>query len=140
MRNYFKRLQNSGQFHNPHFPPLKVGFTRERVSYLSLQDSQKMCLILLNTISTKKSVLFWSVGYRVQVAITGWRGHFPLSLLSCTIFFSPVFCFIQVLNSFNFCQRRQWHHTPVLWPGKSHGWRSLVGYSPWGLEELDTTD
>ena len=30
--------------------------------------------------------------------------------------------------------------TPVLLPGKSHGWRSLVGCSPWGLEELDTTE
>ena len=29
-------------------------------------------------------------------------------------------------------QRRQWHPTPVLLPGKSHGWRSLVGCSPWG--------
>ena len=29
--------------------------------------------------------------------------------------------------------------TPVLLPGKSHGWRSLVGCSPWGLEELDTS-
>ena len=29
-------------------------------------------------------------------------------------------------------QRRQWHPTLVLLPGKSHGWRSLVGYSPWG--------
>ena len=27
--------------------------------------------------------------------------------------------------------RRQWHPSPVLLPGKSHGWRSLVGYSPW---------
>ena len=27
--------------------------------------------------------------------------------------------------------RRQWHLTPVLLPGKSHGWRSLVGCSPW---------
>ena len=26
----------------------------------------------------------------------------------------------------------QWHPTPVLLPGKSHGWRSLVGCSPWG--------
>ena len=25
-----------------------------------------------------------------------------------------------------------WHPTSVLWPGKSHGWRSLVGCSPWG--------
>ena len=27
--------------------------------------------------------------------------------------------------------RRKWQPTPVLLPGKSHGWRSLVGYSPW---------
>ena len=36
--------------------------------------------------------------------------------------------------------RRQWHPTPVLLPGKSHGRRSLVGCRPWGLEELDTTE
>ena len=36
--------------------------------------------------------------------------------------------------------RRQWHPTPVLLPGKSHGWRNLEGCSPWGLEELDTTE
>ena len=36
-------------------------------------------------------------------------------------------------------QRRQWHPTPVLLPGKSHGRRSLVGYSPRGFEESDTT-
>ena len=39
---------------------------------------------------------------------------------------------------FSFCLcipspwRRQWRPTPVLLPGKSHGWRSLVGCSPWG--------
>ena len=37
-------------------------------------------------------------------------------------------------------QRRQWHPTPVLLPGKSHGWRSLVGCSPWGREESDMTE
>ena len=37
-------------------------------------------------------------------------------------------------------RRRQWHPTPVLLPGKSHGWRSLVGYSPWGCTESDTTE
>ena len=36
--------------------------------------------------------------------------------------------------------RRQWHPTPVLLPGKSHGRRSLVGFSPWGHEESDTTE
>ena len=29
---------------------------------------------------------------------------------------------------------------PVLLPGKFHGWRSLVGYSPWGRKELDMTE
>ena len=33
-------------------------------------------------------------------------------------------------------QRRQWHPTPVL----IHGWRSLVGCSPWGRWELDVTE
>ena len=36
--------------------------------------------------------------------------------------------------------RRQWHPTPVLSPGKSHGRRSLVGCRPWGREESDTTE
>ena len=36
--------------------------------------------------------------------------------------------------------RRQWQPTAVLLPGKSHGWRSLVGCSPWGPDELDTTE
>ena len=36
--------------------------------------------------------------------------------------------------------RRQWHPTPVLLPGKSHGQRSLVSCSPWGCEELDMTE
>ena len=36
--------------------------------------------------------------------------------------------------------RRQWHPTPVLLPGKSHGWRSLVGCSPWGHKESDATE
>ena len=36
--------------------------------------------------------------------------------------------------------RRQWHPTPVLLPGKSHGRRSLVGGSPWGRTESDTTE
>ena len=37
-------------------------------------------------------------------------------------------------------QRRRWHPTPVLLPGKSHGRRSLIGCSPWGRWELDTTE
>ena len=36
--------------------------------------------------------------------------------------------------------RRQWHPTPVLLPGKSHGRRSLVSCSPWGRSESDTNE
>ena len=36
--------------------------------------------------------------------------------------------------------RRKWQCTPVLLPGKSHGWRTPVGYSPWGRKESDTTE
>ena len=37
-------------------------------------------------------------------------------------------------------RRRQWHPTPVLLPGKSHGRRSLVGCCLWGRTESDTTE
>ena len=36
-------------------------------------------------------------------------------------------------------QSRKWQPTQVLLPEKSHGQRSLVGYSPWGCKKLDTT-
>ena len=32
------------------------------------------------------------------------------------------------------------HSTPALLPGKSHGRRRLIGYSPWGRKESDTTE
>ena len=58
--------------------------------------------------------------------------HTGLSLPS---FWIPYIC-VSIL----YWWRRQWHPTPVLLPGKSHGWRSLVGCSPWGLWQLDMTD
>ena len=35
---------------------------------------------------------------------------------------------------------RKWQPTPVFLPGKFHGPRNLVGCSPWGHKELDTTE
>ena len=37
-------------------------------------------------------------------------------------------------------EKRKWQPTPGLLPGESHGGRSLVGYSPWGCKESDTTE
>ena len=36
--------------------------------------------------------------------------------------------------------RRQWQPTPLFLPGKSHGWRRLVGCGPWGRKESDMTE
>ena len=36
--------------------------------------------------------------------------------------------------------RRRWHPNPVLLPGKPYGRRSLMGCSPWGREDSDTTE
>ena len=44
---------------------------------------------------------------------------------------------IAIDNSY---RRRQWQPTPVLLPGKSPRRRSLVGCSPWGRRESDTTE
>ena len=51
----------------------------------------------------------------------------------------PLFPYIIALVSTS-QWRRQWKPIPVLLPGKSHGRRSLVGCSPWGGEETDTTE
>ena len=41
-------------------------------------------------------------------------------------------CYMYMLHICYMYWRRQWHPTLVLLPGKSHGWRSLGGCSPWG--------
>ena len=58
------------------------------------------------------------------------------STLSCT----ALCCFYYNCPGLLLTLRRRWHPTPVLLPGKSHGQRSLVGCSPWGREESDTTE
>ena len=58
----------------------------------------------------------------IQRAITIWE-QLPINLWEEKI--------VLLTSNLSF-QRRQWHPTPVLSPGKSHGRRSLVGCSPWG--------
>ena len=52
-------------------------------------------------------------------------------------YFLSHLCNAQALQNF---KDGQWHPTPVLLPEKSHGRRSLMGCSPWGREESDTTE
>ena len=45
-----------------------------------------------------------------------------------------------ILGSGKIPWRKKWQPTPVFLPGEFHGQRSLVGYSPWGCKESDTTE
>ena len=65
--------------------------------------------------------------------------HFYTKFLNLESFQSFLFSSTD-LSVFSVTWRRQWHPTPALLPGKSHGWRSLVGCSPWGRWESDTTE
>ena len=62
-----------------------------------------------------------------------WQLHHITLTIKNIIFIQLLRIYFTLLrqNSFLY-QRRQWQPTPVLLPGESHGWRSLVGCSPWG--------
>ena len=47
---------------------------------------------------------------------------------------------VQSLPFLSFIVSKKWQPTPVFLPGESHGLRSLVGYSPQGRKELETTE
>ena len=49
------------------------------------------------------------------------------------------FSSVTELPSISFHWRKKWQPTPAFFPGKSHGQRSLAGYSPWGCTESDMT-
>ena len=66
---------------------------------------------------------------------------------SCPTFCDPMDCSMPGFPVLHYLpefaqthRRRQWHPTPVLLPGKSHGWRRLVGCSPWRRKESDTIE
>ena len=71
----------------------------------------------------------------IQIFLDLWWGYVPTNPLQVENIKSQ-----NVFNTSSLPKTRQWHPTPVLLPGKSHGRRSLVGCSPWGREQSDTTE
>ena len=60
-------------------------------------------------------------------------------LVTAVLLQMALFCSLLWLSSIPLW-RGQWHPTPVLLPGESHGRRSLGGCSPWGRWASDTTE
>ena len=81
-------------------------------------------------------MFFWLA--EVNLTLSSRTNELPANVTS---FYSPNItpCRNQFASYSDYIGRRQWHPTPVLLPGKSHGWRSLVGCSPWGNYESDMT-
>ena len=88
---------------------------------------------LESEMSTHSSILSWKIPWTREV----WQATVHGVAKSWTW----LIIYIQTWHCARHCgQRRRWHPTPVLLPGKSYGWRSLVGCSPWGRWGSDTTE
>ena len=106
---------------------------------LDLLTVQGTLKSLLQHHSSKASVLQCSAFFTVQLSHPYTTTGKTIALTRRT-FVGKVMSLLFNMLSRLVIRRRQWHPTPVLLPGKSHRRRSLVGCSPWGLEELDTTE
>ena len=78
----------------------------------------------------------WTAAYQAPPSMGFFRQEYWSGVRTLYWCFSFWFISLSMMISW----RRQWQSTPVLLPEKSHGWRSLVGCSPWGREESDTTE
>ena len=98
-----------------------------RMGWLDLLAVQRSLKSLLQHHSSKASILWHSAFFTVQLSLPCATTGKTIALTRQTFVGKVTSLLFNMLS-----RRRQWHPTPVPLPGKSHGWRSLVGYSPWG--------
>ena len=114
------------------------GLISFRMDWLDLLEVQGTLKSLLQHHSSKTSILWCSAFFIVQLSHSYMTTGKTISLTRWTFVGKVMSLLFNMLSrltmnmSRGLWQRRQWHPTPVLLPGKSHGWRSLVGCSPWG--------
>ena len=104
------------------------------VKYFLLKQS------LLQQHNSKASILQCSAFFMVQLSHPYVTIGKTIALTIWTFVGKAMSLLFNMLSRLVKARRRQWHPTPVLLPGKSHGQRSLAGYSSWGCEESDMTE
>ena len=72
--------------------------------------------------------------------VSYWSGNSKVQLFLRNLAYLTFGYLLEFKNGKDRDRGRKWQPTPVLLPRKFHGWRSLVGYSPRGHKELDTTE
>ena len=125
------------------FPRLVYGHQRDCVGHgKKILESLLLLLLLSHFSRVRLCATPWTAAYQAPPSLgfsrqEHWNGlPFPSPLESLHLFNILIILNFHIYFYFMiyiiYIQRRQWHPTPVLLPGKSHGWRSLVGCSPWG--------
>ena len=104
-----------------------ISFTVDLFDLLAVQGTLKS---LLQHHSSKVSILQCSAFFTVQLSHSYMITGKTIALTRRTFVGKVMFLLFNMLS--RLARRRQWQPTPVLFPGNSHGWRSLVGCSPWG--------
>ena len=107
--------------------PGLISFRMDQLDLLAVQGTLKS---LLQHHSSKASILWHSAFFIVQPSHPCMSTGKTIALTRWTFVGKIMSLLFNMLS--RLVRRRQWHPTPVLLPGKSHGRRSLVGRSPWG--------
>ena len=115
--------------------PGLISFGMDCLELLAVQGTLKS---LLQHHSSKALILQDSDSFIVQLSHTFMTTGKIIALTRWTFVGKVMSLLFNMLS--RLVRRRQWQPTPVLLPRKSHGLRSLVGYSPWGRKESDTTE
>ena len=108
------------------------GFFTNWVIREALTTGKIIALIILTFVSKVMSLLFNMLSRFVIAFLPWWVRWWRICLQCGRPGFNP---WVGKIS-----WRRKWQPTPVFLPGKSHGCRNLVGYSPWGRKESDMTE
>ena len=104
-----------------------ISFRRDRLDCLAVQGTLKSLL----QHHTSKALIFQHSAFFIVQLSHPYMTTGKTTALTRQTFVGKVMSLLFNMLS-RLVWRRQWHPTPVLLPGKSHGLRSLEGCSPWG--------